>query len=839
MDLSLFKAITESKINHSFHFLPFFKREAIKSIPLLFHYGISSLALGLHEESPHGIFDYSPEQDVIDEFNRFWGLHISNKTHRQDVICIESLLAMGSFGTIAFKEGSDIDYWLIVRDNTDRPALQKKCTVIENVYKTRFELEIHFFIMTRDEIYHNKFGSVDNESAGSSLAVLLKDEFYRTATFFAGKIPAWFINGPELNLLQDQLIDLGSLNDFSTDEIYGAAIWQILKGTSSPMKSIVKLSLIQYLLSNKTTLSFPAVEIKTRSETVNAYVDPYLYLYKNILRYYHELSSKNVPPISSLEDLMMDDTIKTLTKYKHHYLTCIAVYLSINKQYRTKELIKEIFDPMPFSQAFIKKLDDFTSWTINDYLILNKQAISFIFMIYQTIRENLQTFKKQISDEDLTIISRKLASNLLKKPRKIMSYSILPVQPNEKIFIINELKKGYNLYKNTVLENNLLFSTESIVAVAGWMIKNNFEIQHIQLRINSPTGRLNKKTFEFIYEKIQRFLLSLPHSRSEAFLTSPVIVSLFVFVNFFNNEGNVLHDAQALVVNSWGELIELSDYQNPVKMLLEQIMPDLCDTSDITICFLDSYHEKPEITHNINVMLEPIRMLFGSSDKLAVWLTEYKGVLYLFVLKNKKLTVSKYASVGEVISELGSFEKAISKTISVDKSNPALALVYCIYGNTPNGEVCIYLTESAGSGVLFLIDENRSLVSKTYRKDQEIYEMYRYLHFLTDHCGKKIKLFKIIKQQTVQASDMTEQYAILLRSAPRKYVPIETTIKENGYSFMLPKTVIDTDLTDLSLLSRQLSPNDPPFFSKIISERPLSTAEAFSIMIDLENKIKL
>ena len=92
---------------------------------------------------------------------------------------IESLSIMGSAGSIAQTEGSDLDYWVTIRDDlpqSKRNVLQKKLTQIEKWCWNTLGAEVHFFVSTPTAIRNNDYGSVDKESCGTALGKLLKEE---------------------------------------------------------------------------------------------------------------------------------------------------------------------------------------------------------------------------------------------------------------------------------------------------------------------------------------------------------------------------------------------------------------------------------------------------------------------------------------------------------------------------------------------------------------------------------------------------------------------------------------------------------------------------------------
>lgn len=183
-------------------------------------------------------------------------------------VVIEAFYTIGSVGTIAQSKGSDIDMWLCYDESGAKPpdlaAMRAKLDALETWADARFGLEIHFFSMDMQKTRDNDFGFSDKESAGSTQALLLKEEFYRTAVLLAGGKLAWWFFAPgataksyaeglerlaTLPACYDA-VDLGHLGEIPKEEFFGASLWQIVKALKSPFKSVMKFALLdKYIVS--------------------------------------------------------------------------------------------------------------------------------------------------------------------------------------------------------------------------------------------------------------------------------------------------------------------------------------------------------------------------------------------------------------------------------------------------------------------------------------------------------------------------------------------------------------------------------------------------------------
>lgn len=839
MRLAKYIIFNEEKIAATTSILTTSQREAVKSIAFLLHYPISAPFLHSSASTPCGIFDFEASADALEMFNRIWGLHISNKSHKPEVIAIETLIAIGSFGTVAFKETSDIDYWVVVRDSTDIEQLTLKCHSIETLYRQRFDLEVHFFVMSVSDVMQNNFGTVDEESAGSSLATLLKEEFYRTATYFAGKYPQWYLDDDEIESIKDSVIDLGEISDISPEEFYGAAVWLLLKGTKTPLKSIVKLSLMKMLLSQLPNPEWPAIQHKHLLERSSSYEDSHVFTFRSLLTHFIKGTEGKIPPLTSLDELEIGRNITEFIPVRHYYIVSIAIYLSLNTPYRSRSLLEKIYPVMPFTRDFIKKLDSYGNWPIQDYLNLNTHTTEFIFSVYQAIRKSSSIDKKVISDKDLTIISRKLAAHLLRKKNKIMSYSILPILPNERIFIINETKTGYTLYKNTAQDTNILFASESLVAVAAWMVTNNFSYETIQLRINSPSGKLNKKSFEFIINKVKRFLSSLPIPDTSDYLSQPYYLALYIFINLNNTESTTLSEIQILVYTSWGEILEYKISHDVEYYIFEHLLPHIRPQTHIVPDFLDLYHQRHEIEQQLLSYFISLKKLFVIPTRSALFITEIRKKFIIVSRQEDVVKCGSTASIRDIFALLGSFDIKNKKNIEFSESAHDLSALSLMYLHTPTDKVCLFVTDHTPLGLLCVIDEQKTLFSLYFKKENELDILYRYRSFLENILLQPLSIFRIVRDATtLQVRDMTSQYSVLMHTPPKKYIPIKLIFSPNSYNFVLPKTQIMVTGNNFSELKKHVSAQDPPFITNIESHEPLTTAEKLFLINDIEKRLE-
>jgi adenylate cyclase class 1 len=239
------------------------QQQFLALLPLLFHVNHPMLPGYISHLTPSGVQGYTPSKDDI----RIAKSTARSFTYQRDLVdkqdAIEALFMMGSLGTIAHADNSDIDVWVCHSESLSKAAfteLQEKCTALSRWAADIIHIETHFFLMEAKNFRQGQQTLLTSESSGTAQHFLLLDEFYRTAVWLAGRLPLWWFVpveqeknyvGYTKNLLDkrflraSEYIDFGGVPDIPTNEFVGAGIWQLYKGIDSPYKSVLKLLLLE------------------------------------------------------------------------------------------------------------------------------------------------------------------------------------------------------------------------------------------------------------------------------------------------------------------------------------------------------------------------------------------------------------------------------------------------------------------------------------------------------------------------------------------------------------------------------------------------------------------
>ena len=427
------KARSESAVE----LMPPKKRPLFHVMPFLLHVNHPDFPGFVDDEdTPHGLHNYSlrpmltdalravfPElQDLSSDIKRYWP-----KTRR-----IDSLILMGSIGTIAQTKSSDFDYWVCI-DNTQftqrqMVLLQEKLLLIERWAEMHFDLETHFFVSEEEKVRNNDFGVAEGESSGSAQAIFLKAEFYTTNIVVAGKAPFWWLmpdrttDEQYTDIIQSLkegespdpklFIDLGNLEKMDPNELFGAAIWQISKAMDSPFKSVLKMAKLEVFLQNierqqpLCNLLKKKVHNGAHARGNLAHTDPYALMFDVLVDYYERADKKDVAQLLQL-CLYIKSDIR---------LSIPVTGDEVNFKYK---MIQSYVKSWGWSNEKIKKVDRIKYWDFKDLSLLSRQIHSYLINCYRRMSNNFNNEKQLVSQEDMTVLGRKIEAFYSKKDGKV------------------------------------------------------------------------------------------------------------------------------------------------------------------------------------------------------------------------------------------------------------------------------------------------------------------------------------------------------------------------------------------------------------------------------------
>ena len=612
-------AYNQSRISRATAFNPNKANLLFRIIPFLLHSNYEDLP-GYVEDAacPCGIHHFQPEKAVEpDLFRRYFptstARHGKTPAHPEKP-CIHSLKTIGSIGTIAQTEISDCDYWLSIRQEEIGPGgvalLERKCRVIEE-WAAKRGTEVHFFLMDIDETRDNRFHSAtEDESAGSAIKVLLKDELFRTHILVAGKMLLWWLIPPGLTeeeyrqyvqrlhqsgkVSSDHFIDLGYLTDIPKGEIFGACLWQMNKALDSPFKSVIKFAYLELLLRNTTqTLPLFSDKIKclvTFPEKLAAQpdqerlevadIDPYLLLAKEIAAFYQRDPSEQ----------QRDNFIRECL-----YLKAIEGMKSQKKGAQDERLlaIMNLMENWKLLPDDFEQFTELRSWKYKQLLEFGAKVHDYLIETYKRLRWIFKTFGQEnavaITQRDLSVLGRKLFTFYEKKPQKVeyvRSISRQAMAQRDVTFHITRYEGVDHFYAfqgsldATSIKNHtdaVIRRENDAVSLIAWLVVNGIVSKDTRLHL---TKNFLPIDLVDIQQLVQIMFKTFPpvhfaHISPAQLLQKEEITRALVVVNMSKApvKGSKNLESAVITLNSYGEYFlhshqTLTQLKNMLRLLL-------------------------------------------------------------------------------------------------------------------------------------------------------------------------------------------------------------------------------------------------------------------------------
>lgn len=536
-----------------------------------------------------GIYLYNPgetEENALRKSFPKFDFRAAEGARRADRLIVESIMIMGSIGSIAQTKKSDYDYWIVVDEaklsGKDMDVLRVKLTAIEK-WSADQKMEVHFFIMDVNKARGNEFGATDKESSGSSQAHLLKEEFYRTAILVAGKDPMWWLFPPgvseeeyakhkramiaEGEITEMEVVDLGGTGPIPPGELFGALLWQFNKAMVSPHKSALKMALMEtYIMAEGGGVRICDLLKQLAQEGSPESLeraDPYLVMFEFIHEFYKSRGHKAA--LLSLEKCFfikcMDGPVAGSDGDKK------AVY----KDMAMRRLMKQWnWDSSEFNQ-----MNFYWMWDFKKLASLASSLHGFMLEVYKRLTDQISTrpnVKTLITDADLTVLGRKLFTLYSKKPGKIEYLKRVKDEAErlEAISFATSIKPGlkpvWTVYKGNItssvakgidVESHALNKSSDPVELMMWLTQNRIYSKGSFLYyIPNQRVPVSLKDLQLLLEMIHDHFpaISLIELKGEDLLAKAVVKRMVVVVNLLTDrwkrEIETLH---SLHQNSYGE----------------------------------------------------------------------------------------------------------------------------------------------------------------------------------------------------------------------------------------------------------------------------------------------
>src|SRR5471032_1915908 len=422
-----FLKLNEGRMARAMEGLSTRQQAVLTLLPLFFHVNHPLLPGYVSGSTPAGVSGYEPEAHALAEAQRLTRSFSYKTRHGNPPRPIHGLFLMGSLGTLAQAEQSDMDMWVCHASELSQgelAELRKKCQLLEE-WAASQGAEAHFFLIDPSRFVRGERDTqLSSEDCGTTQHYLLLDEFYRTAIWLAGRTPLWWLVPVYEEQRYDQYthtllskrfiranetLDLGHLARIPPGEFIGAGLWQLFKGIESPYKSVLKLLLTEVYASEHPKVQCLSLRFKQAvfaNQLDLDELDPYIVVYRRIEEY---LKARNEP--ERLE------------------LVRRSLYLKVNRKLsagqRTsgwqRRLLERLANEWGWDQRQLALLESRRQWKVRQVASERRALVNELNYSYRFLTQFARTEQTAslIKKRDLNVLGRRLYAAFERKAGKV------------------------------------------------------------------------------------------------------------------------------------------------------------------------------------------------------------------------------------------------------------------------------------------------------------------------------------------------------------------------------------------------------------------------------------
>lgn len=743
-------------------------------LPLLFHTNHHMMPGFVSRQTPSRISHYKPtKRDTIVGKMVAKSFTIPFDPSAEDNIF--GIYIMGSVGTIAQSERSDLDIWICHRpgmNSKDRAELQSKCEKISE-WAMGMRLETHFFLMDHEAFKSKKVAVLNKESSGSAQHLLLLEEFYRSAIFVAGRTPIWWyvpiaseaIFKEYTNTLlykrfipNDSVIDFGGIAEIPAGEFLGAGVWQLYKAIESPYKSVLKLLLLEAYVANYPDIEPLSLTFKNlifQGElNINA-LDSYVMIYQRIEQY-----------------LLQKKQHKRLELARRCFYFKVNKPLSRPSSLRAKSwqrvLLEELTDNWGWDHEHIQFLDSRPSWKaahVSDEHNLLVSELNHSYRFLLDFANSTAKNERIISSSELMVLGRKLQAAFERRPGKIdlvnpgiskdISESVLHIsrvnpedhpqghlkEKDEAIWTAFSHEAGVAITS----KGSAVKSSNSPIELILWSHLNGVITRDTAVEVNDSI--LSKLELRRLLNCFKEWLpLPLPSVDQNNFKRSATPESVLFLLNAgksaepeLNRQGfqrmsdksdalsyggleeNLVASVDVVVKNSWNEVI-IRRFENDGALLdaitdyLQLTLPNTHQTPPkIKVSCVGNAHANT-ITKRVERWLQDIMSCFfsGKESQHKRFIFQMKGVYHCLQFNNLRPKISTFRSESLLIDHLEAEQEHYSPIVldsNVLPGHPLRSVTQALCAKSIN---VFYRRFDIGIEI-YLVDERGSVLHRVFR----------------------------------------------------------------------------------------------------------------------------
>lgn len=714
------------------------QRDCLEILPLLFHRNHPALPGYGNGQAPAGISAYSLSSATRQAIRRL----VPGFDYRRQGTFeppIHGLFLMGSAGSVAYSNRSDLDIWICHRsdlEHGDLSALRTKCEEIE-AWAGEQGLEVHFFLIDPERFRQGQLEPLSRESSGTTQHGLLLEEFYRTALHLAGCKLLWWLVPPEQEnryreyadyligkrfIDSDSVIDLGGLENVPAEEFVSAGLWHLYKALDSPYKALLKLQLLLDYAAAYPHPRWLATRIKAAvyaGQVEAEALDPYICLYQRVEQTLLAQGQNELLPL-----IRRCFFIKTRPALSHSW----------HRRQLTALLPSFGLDPSSTSLGGIR-------------LQRIEQAEAEWQVLVQTLERNYRLIRQfisrhstdQVSNEDLRLLGRKLRAALERRPDKVDIVRLVPEDglPETTLSLSQERSADagwhWRLYRGrSQALGRPLYQARHLIQVLAWSQVNGIDQTGCQWTLPPGPLPLGAAELRFLNRAVRRLLDSRPEPPLEAYRQPVRLKAASLFLNiaapvrpqrsgfevtserfdplsYGADRCVLIHNLEVLSHNSWGE-IQVSRYEGLAGLfdclcrLYEQGGPE----ADIqAYCFASS-------TLALRITGLYRELAHGLSLTSASWFILRGGTrLYLFRYQDNRLGWWQCEDEAALVEALGQPRTEFTP-VGFDPQALGDSPLPFLYRHNRAAKVQLFLWPRHGGVEVFVLDERGALYRRDY-----------------------------------------------------------------------------------------------------------------------------
>ncbi len=585
------------------------QQAVLKLLPLLFHVNHPILPGYTTAATPAGLAGFDPDAETLAEAQRLSRSFHYKPLRGKPPASILGLFLMGSLGTVAQEEQSDLDVWVchdpeLSADQLDE--LRRKCDQLQAWAATQGS-EAHFFLVDPQRFTQGARDTrLTSDDCGTTQHYLLLDEFYRTAIWLGGRTPLWWLvpayeehrYDAYVRILldkrfvrSDDVLDLGHLGNIPPGEYLGAGLWQLYKAVESPYKSLFKLLLVEVYASEHPQvrclgLDFKQAVYANRLELDE--LDPYIVAYRRIERYLAQRGD-------------------------HERLALLrrCLYLKVNKPLsrpptgRSKSwqrrLLERLTSDWGWDERQFAQLDARSQWKVRRVVEERRALVNELTYAYRFLSEFARRLQitSCINGRDFGVLGRRLHAAIERKSGKIeaINLGIAPDLAEHSLTLV----QGYDaaddvswaLYEGSLNARQIsdfspLKRSRELIPLLAWCHRNGVvdAATHVALH-PGDSGLTEAELFALLTDLRQAFPMQPQPVADEALLSAATPARVLLLANVgldplspaqplsFDEltdslglgaaRENLVLSIDQLTLNSWGELLA-TRYESPAPL---------------------------------------------------------------------------------------------------------------------------------------------------------------------------------------------------------------------------------------------------------------------------------